>query len=1117
MKIKLKNNKFGVLNEDSSINGQQNTQTSKQNQESEANKSFKEYRKKQYVQDQKIESLPVNIAVPDKLFRRLNVPNAPEDINNLMSTKQVNKARKTRDFKKLGIQDPIATYNHAEDECQKAFGNFFTQDSIKFSDSSKERKFGKTSGTTGKVYNESLNENNNLNEVTGASAFVAGAEAGTAVGKLAALGIDFCAGGLLGLTSGVAVPIGTLAVAAYGTAYTLEQVFGNATISGAANDKQAAHLTDERSDTMNAPTSRMPMEYGNVVEALDSYIENTLESVRELVVAITPANESKVDEIDKYVMGLKGAAVKAADQFMENNSQRIKDQLEAAEKKRASRVDKEKNRLEDIKAFSDALEKAFQTSSQTINKQSFKIYGTIKRFFVNNVSNSKGFELMELANEECKDFQKYIVKYNELVKKKDDNQEDDEIEQTPINTSATYNSSESPLYEADANMQTGKEGKPLIDLNAMYENVSSELIAKFKAAFSGFKSEEMKNYNSTKEQMQALIDAADKSINNKIEQITKVQNGESSATGGIGQAAKVFLMGHPLEANNLREVWSRHLVDLKSRMSNRLSQMTDSTNSERTFGWTLKFCRVTIPAILSRMLVYRYAYAILSNEGIYNYNEDMLKHDIETADKLVDTFVQDDTFKLVWLLNTYGKDYTNNDQSIISAENGEYKLTSETYFAYVIFLILKLIRNSKGITNNAELVNTYANVANTIANANPQDARAVIGVIYGMMPDKSKQLLSDNSEESIDALAALFTMDDDIKGVKEIIENTYKTITTNINSQLQNLDEDKAYRICQSLKIISENPENIYTIYVKHKQEILRLVDKYNQLSPEQKEEKQILEKRVKDIFKNINFRVEIKKEDCKIEVVKQAFAIPANNKTDYYSYILSLYGKKNLNTIKDTKGSASQTPKGITRVCEITSALIELALCGILVSTEQVEEKQIDIDEISVTKLYKDVKTNVIKYLVDSQQNYKIDNMSEQNEVIYNEYIKELNNLYKNIKSVANTKYAEYISKSKYVFADNIFEKDDEFKQLVNDIYESNDLNSIMSKFNNKKVKEIQKDKTINVEKEFYKFDHDHQLILFNDICKTFNSLKDNNDFKELKKFIDEIIKIVEDSAKNQ
>ena len=106
--------------------------------------------------------------------------------------------------------------------------------------------------------------------------------------------------------------------------------------------------------------------------------------------------------------------------------------------------------------------------------------------------------------------------------------------------------------------------------------------------------------------MQDLIDEANKSINSKIEQITKVQNGETSGTGGLGQAAKVFLMGHPLEANNLREVWSRHLADLNGRMNKRLRQMQDAQNEERTLGWTKRFCKIVVPDLLARLLCYRY-------------------------------------------------------------------------------------------------------------------------------------------------------------------------------------------------------------------------------------------------------------------------------------------------------------------------------------------------------------------------------------------------------------------------------------------------------------------------------------------------------------------------------
>jgi len=54
-------------------------------------------------------------------------------------------------------------------------------------------------------------------------------------------------------------------------------------------------------------------------------------------------------------------------------------------------------------------------------------------------------------------------------------------------------------------------------------------------------------------------------------------------------------MGHPLESNNLREVWSRHLADLNTRMTNRLSIMTNYKDKTRTLGWIWQVCRTKVP------------------------------------------------------------------------------------------------------------------------------------------------------------------------------------------------------------------------------------------------------------------------------------------------------------------------------------------------------------------------------------------------------------------------------------------------------------------------------------------------------------------------------------------
>ena len=162
--------------------------------------------------------------------------------------------------------------------------------------------------------------------------------------------------------------------------------------------------------------------------------------------------------------------------------------------------------------------------------------------------------------------------------------------------------------------------------------------------------------------MKALIDAADKSINSKIEQITKVQSGETSATGGLGQAAKTFLLGHPLESNNLREVWSRHLGDLNMRMTNRLQQMTDTNNKTRTLGWTIQVCRTVVPEILARMLTYRYIYAMLSNQGFFNYDTKTMEEDKKAFQNDKDVYINLPKSKLIWILNNQCLDYTSNNQ-----------------------------------------------------------------------------------------------------------------------------------------------------------------------------------------------------------------------------------------------------------------------------------------------------------------------------------------------------------------------------------------------------------------------------------------------------------------------
>jgi len=72
----------------------------------------------------------------------------------------------------------------------------------------------------------------------------------------------------------------------------------------------------------------------------------------------------------------------------------------------------------------------------------------------------------------------------------------------------------------------------------------------------------MEGLDDAKEHMKLLIEEADKTIKDRIEKLTKTSQSGGNETG-LTKSAIQFLAGHPLEADNLLEIWSRHLVDLK--------------------------------------------------------------------------------------------------------------------------------------------------------------------------------------------------------------------------------------------------------------------------------------------------------------------------------------------------------------------------------------------------------------------------------------------------------------------------------------------------------------------------------------------------------------------------
>jgi len=158
-----------------------------------------------YIQEKKKERLPIDIIVSDSLGKNLNIPNVPEDINNIMSSYQTNKARKTENIGGVMV-DPIKTYDHAEDICETIFGKYFNGGkNISLSLDKKEHT------------NESVLFNNLNEDITTAGQL--GIAVGNAVGEGGAALINFTAGATAMTLAHVAAPLAAIGLGAYGLGY----------------------------------------------------------------------------------------------------------------------------------------------------------------------------------------------------------------------------------------------------------------------------------------------------------------------------------------------------------------------------------------------------------------------------------------------------------------------------------------------------------------------------------------------------------------------------------------------------------------------------------------------------------------------------------------------------------------------------------------------------------------------------------------------------------------------------------------------------------------------------------------------------------------------------------
>lgn len=1040
-----------------------------------------------YVQDKKKQDLPVNIIIPEELSVNINIPSIPVDINNIMSSTKVNTARKTLNLGDT-MEDPIETYNQAKDLCAITFENFFKEGSIKFTNP-------KTNANEGVLFNES----NSLNE--GTPAVVIGATHGATAGSIAASGLSYVAGFAATSIASVLPMLTALGLGAYGIGYYGQLIAGDTKGHGVTNDKVAAHIKNVQKNIQAAAIA--PINYENIVSAFDKYTPQVANAIKNLGMAISPQVGKKLSELPKFIMGVQTAATKNLQEYLEKNNKAIEEQKRVAEEKAKLAAEKKNLKSEKDNLFTDKLMAA---ASNATSISDISLVDRIRKFYIDCKKDNVKDELSTAAD---KDFAAIVQVYNKVSKFKPENIE--------------YNGN--ILNEAE-NEETPQ--KPPIDLAAIYTNAKAEISRMISEAFDELDKNNIAGIADAKKIMQDMITGADTEIKHKIEQITKSPQGESyGKETGLGSAARTFLMGHPIEAETLNGIWSRHLADLNTRMNKRLHQMTDFENETRTLGWTKNIlCTEVCSEILARMIAYRYGYAVLANSGIYKFDPAKIKRYKEEYQTDKDDYLNSARTKLCWLLLKTSAEYTNGGSIVEKSNDGGWKLTD----AKLVYGTLFLIRVG-ALANNAQLMQNISKFGTALANIKqiaPDENEAFnkfIEIVFNMLdPYFQKVLLGfddadeNTTKEAFNNLYKRFELPDNFKTVKPLIEKTYNTIINDYKKQVDEAlqgdqEELMSQAIVLSFNTFWKNPAKVYQAYAKNQQKIDAMITEFDtfiktyhsinddvELPDEDKNKLDMLRSDMKKFFADIEI-TEPEKKLYSTEI-KNMFNKNENDaQQDYYSYILSWFGtlKNVINENGEQIIKKTHSPEGMTSVCNVITNILKFILSGLLILCVDIDEKEEtnktdDIKELLLKT--KEASEGLVDYYIVIEK--ATDNAKQPLVNLFNEIFKDI-----------NTKYKENSKDSDYMFTVN----EETFKNIVN-IIENNDLTTSLDPLNELAISVVEGKHIENPKTKFGDIDDNKvKESIVSNFCKTILSIVNNPDYATLKDYIIILPEIAEET----
>lgn len=338
--------------------------------------------------------------------------------------------------------------------------------------------------------------------------------------------------------------------------------------------------------------------------------------------------------------------------------------------------------------------------------------------------------------------------------------------------------------------------------------------------------EEWRDIKWGRREMEAMRDAADKEIMAKIDIICRTNNTENM---GLSTKLAAFIRKHPMRAERLKGVWSRHKSELNTRMERRLKNIYDPTGNS-AMSMCMTFLVDTYPKLLAMMITYKSLIQILSDARIspksLTIPDDEIEEKISNQKEFIIT-----NFEYMLASSNYGKylasikgrglknlDNNGNTTYIYDVYNHKFDVKTLPYLGF----FLEYFNDNKDYWHGGERSKLCYFILTMQGNIS--DAKIFTSLFFSYLSSINKLSICTADKFNATMKNAFEYIANNSEKIG-IAENVYNELTSLSSEEVSNIKNNFEIFLHTLAYVIASKGE-ILNNYNKKKNEILKNIDK---------------------------------------------------------------------------------------------------------------------------------------------------------------------------------------------------------------------------------------------------------------------------------------------------